>query len=271
LENKVTKSKVQSKEVGKGDNSDIQTDDIKILNEKVKRLEGLLSRCKDTIKTNKEKYTQITTEKEQINKQLHEKNTELEKLKSSAAPDTMIKLQNQMKEARKVIEQLEVDREVAIAEVKKQVHEEMELKDQELREIRQQCALLQEENKTNTDKVDRLEKSSQETLEKSREIIKRLKDEKKQVVVESEERIKQAEKTIEEEKENLIQELSRAKAAAVTCLQEETHKKVEGEVQKTVEERDQFWEKQIHDMEKQHSSAIQTLIFVGVKIMSPTK
>ncbi|CAG2237564.1 GOLGA4 [Mytilus edulis] len=160
LENKVTKSKVQSKEVGKGDNSDIQTDDVKILNEKVKRLEGLLSRCKDTIKTNKEKYTQITTEKEQINKQLHEKNAELEKVKTSAAPDTMIKLQNQMKEARKVIEQLEVDREVAIAEVKKQVHEEMELKDQELREIRQQCALLQEENKTNTDKVDRLEKSS---------------------------------------------------------------------------------------------------------------
>lgn len=81
-------------------------------------------------------------------------------MQTSAAPDTMIKLQNQMKEARKVIEQLEVDREVAIAEVKKQVHEEMELKDQELREIRQQCASLQEENKTNTDKVDRLEKSS---------------------------------------------------------------------------------------------------------------
>lgn len=30
-----------------------------------------------------------------------------------------------------------------------------------------------------------------------------------------------------------------------------------------MEERDQFWEKQIHDMEKQHSSAIQTLVCIG--------
>ena len=66
-----------------------------------------------------------------------------------------------MKEARKVIEQLEVDREIAIAEVKKQVHEEMELKDQELRDIRQQCVNLQEESKIYTEKVDKLEKSSQ--------------------------------------------------------------------------------------------------------------
>jgi hypothetical protein len=53
-----------------------------------------------------------------------------------------------------VIEQLEVDREIAIAEVKKQVHEEMELKDQELRDIRQQCVNLQEESKICTEKVD---------------------------------------------------------------------------------------------------------------------
>jgi hypothetical protein len=35
LEQRLTKSKSQSKEVGKGENSDTQTDDIKILNEKV--------------------------------------------------------------------------------------------------------------------------------------------------------------------------------------------------------------------------------------------
>jgi hypothetical protein len=45
--------------------------------------------------------------------------------------------------------------------VKKQVHEEMELKDQELRDIRQQCVNLQEESKICTEKVDKLEKSSQ--------------------------------------------------------------------------------------------------------------
>ena len=35
LEQRLTKSKSQSKGVGKGENSDTQTDDIKILNEKV--------------------------------------------------------------------------------------------------------------------------------------------------------------------------------------------------------------------------------------------
>ena len=35
LEQRLTKSKLQRKEVGKGENSDTQTDDIKILNEKV--------------------------------------------------------------------------------------------------------------------------------------------------------------------------------------------------------------------------------------------
>ena len=47
----------------------------------MKRLEGLLSRCKDTIKTNKEKYAHISTEKDQLSTQLQERNTELEKLK----------------------------------------------------------------------------------------------------------------------------------------------------------------------------------------------
>ena len=57
-----------------------------------------------------------------------------------------------------------------------------------------------------------------ENLGKSREIIRKVKEDKKNAILEMEERIKHAEKTIEEEKENLVQELSRAKAAAVLCL-----------------------------------------------------
>ena len=60
-----------------------------------------------------------------------------------------------------------------------------------------------------------------ETLEKSREVFKRLKDEKQKLQTEMEEKLKQTEKAMEEEKENLVQELSRAKQTAVSCLQVE--------------------------------------------------
>lgn len=71
-------------------------------------------------------------------------------------PDVITKLQNQMKEARKVIEQLETDRELAIAKVKQEVHEELELKDQELTEARQQLNPVKEENQTLTQENEKL-------------------------------------------------------------------------------------------------------------------
>lgn len=58
-----------------------------------------------------------------------------------------------------------------------------------------------------------------EQLEKSREIIKQLKEEKKQAVAELEEKLSHAEKTMEEEKSNLVQELSRGKALAISLIQ----------------------------------------------------
>ena len=58
-----------------------------------------------------------------------------------------------------------------------------------------------------------------EQLEKSREIIKRLKEEKKRVVEEMEEKLVKAEDDMETEKEKLVQEVSRGKSAAITLLQ----------------------------------------------------
>ena len=61
--------------------------------------------------------------------------------------------------------------------------------------------------------------SAAEQLEKSREIIKRLKEEKKKIVVEMDERLRQAEDNAEVEKDKLVQEVSRGKSAAITLLQ----------------------------------------------------
>ena len=59
----------------------------------------------------------------------------------------------------------------------------------------------------------------QEQLEKAREIIKRLKDEKKRAAEEAAEKIQVAEKAIEEEKEMLMQDLSRGKKEAIALVQ----------------------------------------------------
>ena len=58
-----------------------------------------------------------------------------------------------------MIEQLETDRQIAIAEVKQKVHVEMEGKDAELTEIRSQGLVLQEENAALKEKLEKLEKT----------------------------------------------------------------------------------------------------------------
>ena len=47
----------------------------------VKRLETLLNKCKDTIRNNKEKSSQLVSEKEAIQKQLDEQTKEFQQLK----------------------------------------------------------------------------------------------------------------------------------------------------------------------------------------------
>ena len=59
----------------------------------------------------------------------------------------------------------------------------------------------------------------QEQLEKAREIIKRLKEEKRQQMEEMGNKLQNTEQAMEEEKEKLVQELSRGKAAAIALMQ----------------------------------------------------
>ena len=80
-------------------------------------------------------------------------------LQSVSSPDTISKLQNQIKQAREVIEQLETDRQIAIAEVKQQVHEEMERKDAELSDTRRQAITFKEENEALKERTEKLEKA----------------------------------------------------------------------------------------------------------------
>lgn len=61
--------------------------------------------------------------------------------------------------------------------------------------------------------------TGKEQLDKAREVIKKLKDEKSNAVEEMSAKIKAAEQGLEEERENLMQELKRGKSAALNLMQ----------------------------------------------------
>ena len=63
----------------------------------------------------------------------------------------------------------------------------------------------------------------QEQLEKAREIIKKLQEEKKKLTEEIKTQVEVTEKVSDEERDQLIQELKRAKAAALELMQVRTH------------------------------------------------
>lgn len=62
-----------------GDGASAET--LEILQQRVKRQENLLQRCKKTIQSHKEQCTLLTSEKEALQEQLDERLQELEKMK----------------------------------------------------------------------------------------------------------------------------------------------------------------------------------------------
>lgn len=62
-----------------GDEDSVKT--LETLNQRVKRQENLLQRCKETIRSHKERCAQLTNEKEALQEQLEERLQELEKIK----------------------------------------------------------------------------------------------------------------------------------------------------------------------------------------------
>ena len=97
------------------------------LEDKVKRLESLLSKCKENIKANKNKLSALTEVKEQLAVQLGEKEKELEDEKENAktALDELQQIKNR-----------EEGEELQMAEAKLAMHREMIVKDEEIGELR---------------------------------------------------------------------------------------------------------------------------------------
>ncbi|KAF7247706.1 Golgin subfamily A member 4 [Varanus komodoensis] len=91
-----------------GDGDSAQT--LENLTQRVKRQENLLHRCKETIRSHKERTAQLTSEKEALQEQLDERLQELEKMKELHLAEKT-KLITQLRDAKNSIEQLEQDKE----------------------------------------------------------------------------------------------------------------------------------------------------------------
>jgi myosin heavy subunit len=159
----------------------------------------------ELLKESKEQQAAMLTDKACIERELRELQAQFQKLQSSIES----KLQQQVQQAREMIEQLKKDRQIAIAEMKQQVHEEIERKDGEILRSRSEVQSLGHENMQLKKCIERLEKASTNQLEKARvnqlakarAIFKRLKAEKSEAIAKRKSRL--TENKMKVEKENL--------------------------------------------------------------------
>ncbi|KAL7890488.1 hypothetical protein AOLI_G00027460 [Acnodon oligacanthus] len=210
--------------------------DVDALQKRVLRQETLLQRCKELIRTSKERSAQLGSENEALQQQLQERLQELEKMKDLHTTEKT-KLITQLRDAKNLIEQLEQDKGMVIAETKRQMHETLEMKEEEIAQLRsriQQAVAQKEELQEQKEKA---EKAAFEELERALGVAQRAEEARRQLQAQMEEQVKQVEQASEEERRSLQQELSRVKQEVVTIMKKST-------------------EDRISEMERLHSEAL---------------
>ena len=161
-----------------------------------------MTKCKESIKANKQKTTALTEVKESLAKQVGEREAESDDLRSQ-----LVNLQSTLTAAQTEIsnhKKREQSEELQIAELKLSMHQEMITKDEEIGKLRLS-----------------LKSSMEQDSDKEKEIVK-LKEEmeemsKQQVVLEQ---------SMESEKAAALQEISRGKSSALQALNTEMEKRL---------------------------------------------
>ena len=170
--------------------------------EKIKRLEGLLTKCKESIKANKLKTTALTEVKESLAKQVGEREAECDDLRSQ-----LVNLQSTLTVAQEEIsnhKKREQSEELQIAELKLTMHQEMITKDEEISKLRLNLKSSMDQDSDKANEIAKLK----EDMEEMR---------KQQVVLEQ---------NMESEKATALQEISRGKSSALQALNTEMEKRL---------------------------------------------
>ncbi|XP_038628098.1 golgin subfamily A member 4 isoform X2 [Tachyglossus aculeatus] len=206
-------------------NVDRDSVDIETLQQRVRRQENLLKRCKEMIQSHKERSTLLSNEKEALQEQLEERLQELEKMKELQMVEKT-KLITQLRDAKNLIEQLEQDKGMIIAETKRQMHETLELKEEEIVQLRSRIKQITLQGEKLQEQKEKSEKAAFEELEKALSTAQRTEEARKKLKAEMDEQIKAIEKTSEEERVNLQQELSRVKQEAIDIMKKTSEDRI---------------------------------------------
>ncbi|XP_059965150.1 golgin subfamily A member 4 isoform X1 [Mesoplodon densirostris] len=198
-----------------GDGASAKT--LEILQQRVKRQENLLQRCKETIRSHKEQCMLLTSEKEALQEQLDERLQELEKMKELHMAEKT-KLITQLRDAKNLIEQLEQDKGMVIAETKRQMHETLEIKEEEIAQLRSHIKQMTSQGEELREQKEKSERAAFEELEKALSTAQKTEEARRKMKAEMEEQIKAIEKTSEEERNRLQQELGHVKQEVVHVM-----------------------------------------------------
>ncbi|XP_068423239.1 golgin subfamily A member 4 isoform X2 [Clinocottus analis] len=223
-------------EVTQGEGDSDPTKLMEALQKRVKRQENLLQKCKEVMRTHKERSAQLGSENETLQMQLQERLQELEKMKELHTAEKT-KLITQLRDAKNLIEQLEQDKGMVIAETKRQMHETMEMKEEEVAKLRSRLQQATTQKEELQDQKEKAEKLAFEELERALGGAQRADEARKQLQVQLEEQVKEVERAGEEERKSLQQELTRVKQEVVNIMKKSS-------------------EETIANMEKLHSEAL---------------
>ncbi|XP_037534254.1 golgin subfamily A member 4 [Nematolebias whitei] len=198
---------------------------MEALQKRVKRQENLLQKCKEVMRTHKERSAQLSSENETLQEQLQERLQELEKMKELHTTEKT-KLITQLRDAKNLIEQLEQDKGMVIAETKRQMHETLEMKEEEVAQLRSRLQQVTAQKEELQDQKEKAEKSAFEELERTLGVAQRADEARKQLQVQLDERVKEIERAGEEERKSLQQELTRVKQEVVTIMKKSSEETV---------------------------------------------
>uniref|UniRef100_A0A8D3CQ47 Golgin A4 n=1 Tax=Scophthalmus maximus TaxID=52904 RepID=A0A8D3CQ47_SCOMX len=200
---------------------------MEALQKRVKRQENLLQKCKEVMRTHKERSAQLGSENETLQEQLQERLQELEKMKELHTTEKT-KLITQLRDAKNLIEQLEQDKGMVIAETKRQMHETLEMKEEEIAQLRsrfQQATVQKEELQEQKEKA---EKSAFEELERALGVAQRAEEARKQLQLQMEEQMRNFQRASDEERKILQKELTRVKEQLVIIMKKSAEETVAG-------------------------------------------
>ncbi|XP_068597008.1 golgin subfamily A member 4 [Brachionichthys hirsutus] len=198
---------------------------LEVLQKRVKRQENLLQKCKELIRTHKERSAQLSTESETLQEQLQERLQELEKMKELHTTEKT-KLITQLRDAKNLIEQLEQDKGMVIAETKRQMHETFEMKEDEVSQLRSRLQQVTVQKEELQEQKEKAEKSAFEELERALGVAQRTEEARKQLQAQLEDQVNEVVRTSEEERKSLQQELTRVKLEVVTIMKKSSEETV---------------------------------------------